>query len=476
MSPKTFGVAMRVLPLALALVLGSIQLSTQAAVIGVVDSGLDIMHPSFSNKVWANPGEIPANNLDDEQDGYIDDLNGWNFVENSGVLLDRKYLNTFPADTPKFFEIQKKILEGTVTDDEKAWLKQSLENPEFRKKLSVFGNFVHGTHVAGISARKNPQSELIGLKLIPTENPLAPDSIYGIGDNARAATRFLAKVWDTVWPVVRDIGLKAGLSKLAEIQSAQFIKVALYLNDKKTDVANYSLGISATTASTIVKPLLKAVLGRDPNEEEVTRYASFLVGKFAENATKWTALAPNTLFVIAAGNDGANNDVLPTSPANANADNSITVAATLGRSRLASFSNYGRQMVDVAAPGVGITSEMPGSGQLVLSGTSQAAPYVTQVAAAIKDENPDLSVHDLKRIITGTVDKRDWLADKVKTSGIVNRDRALRAAELAKTTTVTQAISQALKDIPDLETPYESSLISREDEKLLWTPELPTGL
>lgn len=467
---------MRVLPLALALVLGSVQLSAQAAIIGVVDSGLDVKHPNLTQKTWTNPGEIPANNLDDEQDGYVDDVHGWNFVQNSGILLETKYLNTFPPETPKFFEIQKKILEGTVTEDEKAWLKQSLENPEFRKKLGVFGNFVHGTHVAGITARKNSDAQLMGLKLIPTENPLAPDSIYGIGDNAKAAARFLAKVWDTVWPVVRDIGIKAGLSKLAELQSQQFVKVALYLNDKKTDVANYSLGVSTTAAQNIVKPLLKAVLGREPTAEEVTSYASFLVNKLAENSTKWASLAPNTLLVMAAGNDGTDNDILPASPANARAANTITVAATLGRSRLAVFSNYGRQMVDVAAPGVGITSEMPGGGELILSGTSQAAPYVTQVAAAIKDENPDLSVYDLKRIIMGTVDKRDWLADKVKSSGIVNRDRAVRAAELARTMTVSQAIAQSIKDVSDLDTPYESALMSVEDERLLWVPELSMGL
>ncbi len=467
---------MRVLPLALALVLGSVQLSAQAAIIGVVDSGLDVKHPNLTQKTWTNPGEIPANNLDDEQDGYVDDVHGWNFVQNSGILLETKYLNTFPPETPKFFEIQKKILEGTVTEEEKAWLKQSLENPEFRKKLGVFGNFVHGTHVAGITARKNSDAQLMGLKLIPTENPLAPDSIYGIGDNAKAAARFLAKVWDTVWPVVRDIGIKAGLSKLAELQSQQFVKVALYLNDKKTDVANYSLGVSTTAAQNIVKPLLKAVLGREPTAEEVTSYASFLVNKLAENSTKWASLAPNTLLVMAAGNDGTDNDILPASPANARAANTITVAATLGRSRLAVFSNYGRQMVDVAAPGVGITSEMPGGGELVLSGTSQAAPYVTQVAAAIKDENPDLSVYDLKRIIMGTVDKRDWLADKVKSSGIVNRDRAVRAAELARTMTVSQAIAQSIKDVSDLDTPYESAPMSVEDERLLWVPELSMGL
>ncbi|NBW81915.1 hypothetical protein EBR21_09190, partial [bacterium] len=136
--------------------------------------------------------------------------------------------------------------------------------------------------------------------------------------------------------------------------------------------------------------------------------------------------------------------------------------------------NYGRQMVDVAAPGVGITSTMPGGGELVLSGTSQAAPYVTQVAAAIKDENPDLSVYDLKRIIVGTVDKRDWLADKVSSSGIVNRDRAVHAAQLSQKMTVAQAISLSLKEVPDLDTPYERAL-SSDDESLIWSPELSLG-
>ena len=311
--------------------------------------------------------------------------------------------------------------------------------------------------------------------MIPTENPLAPNATYGFRDNARAASRFLSKVWDTIWPVVRDAGLKAGLSKLAEVQSTQFTKAALYLDDKKADVANYSLGISTPAAANLVKPILKAVYRREPTEEETTRYASFLVARISDNAQKWVALAPNTLFVIAAGNDGTDNDVLPTSPANAKAPNTLTVAATLGRAKLAQFSSYGRQMVDVAAPGVGITSDMPGGGELILSGTSQATPYVAQVAAALKDANPDLSVYDLKRIIMGTVDKRDWLADKVKSSGIVNRDRAIQAAELSLKTTVAQAIIQANKDIADLETPYER-VISAEDEALIWAPELPIGL
>ncbi|MEY4066619.1 MAG: hypothetical protein RIR26_2827 [Pseudomonadota bacterium] len=466
---------MRVPQSALALLICALQFQAQASVVGIVDSGVDFNHPQLKPQAWVNPGELPSNGLDDEQDGYVDDIHGWNFVDNNGLLLDPKYLNTFPPETPRFFEIQKRLLEGTATDEERAWLKENLNKPEFRKKLSVFGNFVHGTHVAGIAAHKNLATDLIAIKMIPTENPLAPESTQGLSDNARAAGRFLAKVWQTVWPVVRDAGLKAGLSKLAEIQSAQFTKVALYLDDKKTDVANYSLGISTDAAKNIVKPLLKAVLGREPTDEETLSYASFFVARVTDNAQKWIALAPNTLFVIAAGNDGADNDLRPTAPANAKAANSITVAATLGRSKLAPFSNYGRQMVDVAAPGVGITSKMPGGGELILSGTSQAAPYVAQVAAAIKDSNPDLSVYDLKRIIMGTVDKRDWLAEKVKSSGVVNRDRAIRAAELSRQMSVAQAMLIAGKEVADLETPYEMT-ISNEDAALIWAPELPLGL
>lgn len=160
--------------------------------------------------------------------------------------------------------------------------------------------------------------------------------------------------------------------------------------------------------------------------------------------------AENTLFVFAAGNDGLDNDKYPTSPTNIQADNVISVSAALGFDALASFSNYGVKMVDVAAPGVGIESTVPGNKYLVVSGTSQAAPYVANIAGQVKDANPELAPRDIKKIILGTVDIREWLVGKVRTSGTVNGSRAVRAAELSKTMNVDLAIRNSIRDVQDI--------------------------
>jgi subtilisin family serine protease len=127
----------------------------------------------------------------------------------------------------------------------------------------------------------------------------------------------------------------------------------------------------------------------------------------------------------------------------------ITVAATYDRINLASFSNYG-QTVDVAAPGVNILSSVPGNHYLRVSGTSQAAPYVANLAAKIKDANPELYPVQIKKILMGTVDKKDYLVGKVASQGIVNNDRAIYAASLTKEMSVEKAINQSKTAIADI--------------------------
>src|SRR5690606_13725332 len=119
--------------------------------------------------------------------------------------------------------------------------------------------------------------------------------------------------------------------------------------------------------------------------------AQMFIQALVKAGKKFVAAAPNTLFVFAAGNDGMSNDDYGTSPANIKEDNVITVGATYKNQFFAPFSNYGTKMVDIAAPGMLIHSAIPGNDYLQVSGTSQAAPYVANVAARIKDANPGLS-------------------------------------------------------------------------------------
>ena len=142
----------------------------------------------------------------------------------------------------------------------------------------------------------------------------------------------------------------------------------------------------------------------------------------------------------------------PTSPTNIEADNVISVGATYKYDFIAPFSNYGIMTVDVAAPGMLINSAIPGGEYLPVSGTSQAAPYVANIAAQIKDINPDLSPKEIKTILMGTVDHKSFLVDKIKSKGIVNLARATFAAKMTLSAGVSNAIEIANNFIIDVKT------------------------
>ncbi|MGA2279704.1 MAG: S8 family serine peptidase [Verrucomicrobiota bacterium] len=71
----------------------------QGIIVGVVDSGVDCTHPDIINNIWNNPGEIPGNGVDDEGDGYIDDVHGWNFVDSNNDVSDLNGHGTHVAGT-----------------------------------------------------------------------------------------------------------------------------------------------------------------------------------------------------------------------------------------------------------------------------------------------------------------------------------------------------------------------------------------
>jgi subtilisin family serine protease len=142
--------------------------------IAVIDSGLDTKHEAMAEKIWLNLKEDPATPRDDDGNDYPNDMNGWNFAENNNHLIDYQYSSVYEnSDVFKFFQIQKRQFLMRATADDLAWLDSKRADKKFMSDLSLFGNFMHGTHVSAITTlfAKNPK--VIGIKLLPTKSPLS---------------------------------------------------------------------------------------------------------------------------------------------------------------------------------------------------------------------------------------------------------------------------------------------------------------
>jgi cell wall-associated protease len=427
-------------------------LGANAATIAVIDSGTDVEHVDFAGKIWINAKEIANNGRDEDGNGYQDDVYGWNFAESNNLVIDRSYLGTFSEDPYKFFELQGKAFMGTITQEEKDWINAKRQDPDFAKEMGKFGNFVHGTHVAGITAEGNDEAKLLSIKLIPTEVKL-PGSKITEYMNITGGNRLKA--------------LHLALDTLANAQMTMLDEVFYYAGQQKADIANGSFGTGFDQIKMITDVIYRVIFFKKPTAEQSNDTARYMMNKLVELGTKSIKNSPNTLFVFAAGNSGMNNDKFPTSPTNIEADNVISVAATYKYNFLAPFSNYGQNKVDVAAPGMLIHSQIPGNEYLKVSGTSQASPYVARIAAQIKDENKALTPKQIKKILMGTVDKKEFLKAKVRTNGIVNLGRAVNAAKLSLTMGVDAAIQTSNINIAD---------VVVTEEKINFNPELITPI
>ena len=132
-----------------------------------------------------------------------------------------------------------------------------------------------------------------------------------------------------------------------------------------------------------------------------------------------------SLFVAAAGNDGSDNDAVPTYPASYDLPNVLSVAATDNSDDVAYFSNVGRRSVDLGAPGVNIYSTWPGASYQYLSGTSMATPQVSGAAALAKAAFPSAGAVGLKALLLDSVDPNASLSDLTATGGRLNAATAV---------------------------------------------------
>lgn len=396
--------------------------------VAVVDSGTFFSHEHLRNKAWINPSEIVGNMVDDDSNGKVDDINGWNFANSLPTVFYPEHISKIDAKVFPIFNILAKIRAQTLTDEEKIWWQNNFVNlpkPEKDKliaNLNFYGMYAHGTHCSGIIGNGASGAKIMSARIFPDSEP------------------------------PQNFAQQEGLiyEAIAIAANKQFADAASYLAQNSIAVANYSVGVPMDQ---IARKAMALTGKKNPSNAEVANESKRAFASFDRQGKQWMASSPNTLFVIAAANDGRSNADIPIFPANVQAPNAITIAATNGYSSLADFSNWDPNTVHVAAPGVNIMSTVPGplgNEYLPMSGTSMAAPFVSMVASNVKDANPSLTPTEIRAILIGTVDKKDWLASKVSSSGIVNKERAVRAATLALSNSISSSIEQARAEVSDV--------------------------
>lgn len=168
------------------------------------------------------------------------------------------------------------------------------------------------------------------------------------------------------------------------------------------------------------------------------------------------------IFIAAAGNSASNNDARPSYPASYEIPNIVSVAATDNKDRIASFSNYGRNTVHVAAPGVNILSTVPGNRYDTFSGTSMACPHVAGMAALLWSANPSMTAVQIKERLMNTSVPVSGLRTKTAARGRVDMlnaiDNVVPASPWPADTEFrdfTYALESAHPYVDNLKAPYQ---------------------
>ena len=431
-------------------------------VVAVIDSGIDTAHVDLKPVLWRNVKEIPGNGIDDDKNGYVDDIHGWNFLGGAdGRNIGPETLETTrlvaagrplfkgktrqqvaPAQREAFDLYQQaeklyakrlKETQGNAPQMEQiAEMRQQLELMNTALKQSLGTQKLDTTALRAARPADPQQARMAGALLSilretgkPDTDALLAEMSAGVDQNNTALGYQLRLDYNPRADIVKD--------NPDDVTQRGFGNTDLHGPDPLhgTHVAGIiaavrdnGLGIQGIAPAPVQIMVLRAVPDGDERDKDVAlaiRYAAdngasiinMSFGKElsaqrpAVEAAFLYAASKNVLLVHAAGNEDDDLAAVPLYPAALTLSgqpfaNLLTVGAsgpTDDRNLVADFSNYNRQQVDVFAPGVDIYSTLPGSTYGNESGTSMAAPVTAGVAAALKSYFPELTAVQLKDII-----------------------------------------------------------------------------
>ncbi|GAA4142930.1 S8 family peptidase [Sphingobacterium kyonggiense] len=442
-------------------------------IVAVLDGGVDVKHEDLKDVLWTNPKEIPGNGKDDDGNGYIDDIHGWNFIGNAKGenvnqdnlevtrlirIYEPKYLSVLPS-TPlsekerrEFVAYQKMITDYTKKMDEAASGKMTYSRIKMEMDALVkkIGKEPKDIKQADLDNAQNLTSVQKNI-LRNAKSEIEKNGFLSIYDDLQEGAKYFSDQVDyhlnkdfNPRPLVGDNyedpnDRNYGNPDVKGPDADHGTHVAGIIGAKRDN----KLGINGVSDKVQIMAV-RLVPNGDERDKDVAngiRYAvdngakvinmSFGKGyaynkKAVDDAVKY-AESKDVLLIHAAGNDASDNDVVKNFPMKyftdsvdaviGEAKNWITVGATgwnLDSDLLAEFSNYGYRSVDVFAPGVKIYSTMPENKYKDQQGTSMAAPVVAGLAGLIRAYYPTLTAEQVKQVIMKSVTKVD---QKVKVKG-----------------------------------------------------------
>jgi cell wall-associated protease len=441
--------------------------------VAVIDSGVDTLQEDLKSILWHNPGEIPGNGIDDDHNGYVDDVYGWNFIggkdgknvhqdsyEAARVYwklkdkYDNKTVDTTTmnaaqkAEYATFLRAKDDVTKGI---DPAELLQMQRILPILEKGDSVIQKDLGKTEFTGKDVQgytsQDPDAKIAAAIYL---NMAKANKNYDISntdilDYLRGQIR-KGEAASTPPEDFRDEIVKDNPNDINDRYYGNNDVMAgtpshgTHCSGIIAAVRNNGLGMNGI-ADNVRIMMVRAVPDGDEHDKDIAnaiRYAvdngaeviSMSFGKgfspqksWVDDAVKY-AQSKGVLLVHAAGNDAKDVDSSENFPnpvfqdGSGVAKNFITVGASGDPTNggfTASFSNYGKKSVDVFAPGVNIYSTLPGGNKYgAMSGTSMATPVVAGVAALILEYFPDLSAEQVKYVIEQSAEP---ITEKVKLPG-----------------------------------------------------------
>ena len=440
---------------------------SKTIIVAVVDTGVDIDHEDLKDIIWVNKDEIPNNNIDDDKNGYVDDVNGWNFIGGKTgnvnedtyeitreyARLNKKFGN---ADVNTLSKKDKSEFQSYLAYKQKWEDKRAEDGEQFSFIDRIYSNAIFCIDT---------------LKKFLKTDKLSMDAINSISTNNPTlifAKSFMRNYYNSLGTSTEEERMdelkdayetyKSGLDYSANPDfNPRSIVGDDYLNTSEKYYGNNQVkpvggptGDHGTHVSGIIAAqrgnnlgidgiadnvkimVIRAVPNGDERDKDIANSIYYAVDNGAKiiNMSCGKADSPQkeavdkavkyadqkgVLVIHAAGNESLNNDVTTHYPSpvfknGKSAKNFINVGASSwgsGNDFIGSFSNYGKKTVDVFSPGVAIYSTIPNQGYKNHDGTSMAAPAVAGVAAMLMSYFPELSAIEIKNILLESSRKFD---------------------------------------------------------------------